>query len=615
MANQAVLSPPRDDTVAHPSINPTGRHTAADFLLAPTHEDDDFEFLAPVRKQVSIKPLIDGVSTYQAMEGAVANATKSIHLAFWIFNPDTPLQSLSLRRGNLSTWGNLLAQAANDGKDVRILLSDFDPILGRDLHRSAWSAYRRLAAATSKLNKSQRENLQVICDRHDAEIGGLIAKKVLEPALKRAVAGLNATTSLDAALQRFRDMPGLWKSIVFVKSSRKFAVAKDPELTLRPAVHHQKLCVIDGALAFCGGLDVNTGRIDTSAHADMLWHDIDCSFGGDLAADVERNFCGRWNRQEPAFRAFVKDCNAAQPGFKIELPRTSPLTFVQQKMPASAGTSFAQLHRTISKNTVFSAVLTAVFSAVPTVVRSDVQDSYKAAIAQAETFVYIENQYVRAPELADWLIQRHGKAPQLQVLVVLPVAPEEVTSPTGPDEITLHGLFLQHEVLARLRREFGKSLGLYSMVSRAPSPHPRKTDSCGSRQIYVHSKCLIVDDRFASIGSANATNRSFRVDSELGVAWFDPERSVSALRSSLWNELLGAPKKMVAWRANDYVREWDKIAQFNARAAPSKRLGFVVPHNPERFKGERSSRVPEKFAELLPELLGPEGSAEATALA
>src|SRR6185503_4709824 len=39
------------------------------------------------------------------------------------------------------------------------------------------------------------------------------------------------------------------------------------------------------------------------------------------------------------------------------------------------------------------------------------------------------------------------------------------------------------------------------------------------RATYIHSKLMIVDDRFLTVGSANLTNRSMELDSELHAAW------------------------------------------------------------------------------------------------
>src|SRR5579863_5121238 len=78
--------------------------------------------------------------------------------------------------------------------------------------------------------------------------------------------------------------------------------------------HHQKTAVIDGRLAFVGGLDLimeNSGeydRWDTKGHPfhsplrlgkdgrmPHSWHDVHVLFEGPAAADVELNFRQRWN--------------------------------------------------------------------------------------------------------------------------------------------------------------------------------------------------------------------------------------------------------------------------------------------------------------------------------
>jgi phosphatidylserine/phosphatidylglycerophosphate/cardiolipin synthase-like enzyme len=62
---------------------------------------------------------------------------------------------------------------------------------------------------------------------------------------------------------------------------------------------------------------------------------------------------------------------------------------------------------------------------------------------------------------------------------------------------------------------------------------------------FIHSKLLAVDDRLLTIGSANLTNRSMSLDSELNVAWEccsadDPlSRSIARVRATLLSEHAG----------------------------------------------------------------------------
>ena len=58
------------------------------------------------------------------------------------------------------------------------------------------------------------------------------------------------------------------------------------------------------------------------------------------------------------------------------------------------------------------------------------------------------------------------------------------------------------------------------------------------REIYIHSKLLLVDDSFFSLGSANLNQRSMAVDSELNLATNDARRAKD-LRQKIWGKLSG----------------------------------------------------------------------------
>jgi phosphatidylserine/phosphatidylglycerophosphate/cardiolipin synthase-like enzyme len=56
------------------------------------------------------------------------------------------------------------------------------------------------------------------------------------------------------------------------------------------------------------------------------------------------------------------------------------------------------------------------------------------------------------------------------------------------------------------------------------------------REIYIHSKLLLVDDGFFTLGSANLNQRSMAVDSEINLATNDA-RHATALRRRIWSQL------------------------------------------------------------------------------
>ncbi len=321
-----------------------------------------------------------------------------------------------------------------------------------------------------------------------------------------------------------------------------------------------------------------------------FWHDLDARIEGAAALDVCRTFIRRWNAEAPVFEAFVKEANKTSPPTPMVLHTAKPdLKLKTAKLP-NPGKAWVQIQRTRSVD--------AMFSAVPKTVQNDIKRGYQQAIRQAQQFIYIENQYVRSLELGEWIIDRAEEAPELRVLIVLPVAPEEVGDTGKGDEITEHGLALQRELFINLRRELKDRVGIYSLIMKAKAPGVSKTETHGSPQIYVHTKLLLVDDRYASIGSANANPRSFYVDTEIAAAWFEPPE-VQKLRLRLWGELLGSPAGMATWKPRDFVKEWNNIAIPNEKTAFNKRQGFVIRHDDTRFPGTKASMIPDEFANVF----------------
>lgn len=234
-----------------------------------------------------------------------------------------------------------------------------------------------------------------------------------------------------------------------------------------------------------------------------------------------------------------------------------------------------QVHRTISRNDLGN---------VPAPTRTDVLEGYLKAIALAERFVYIENQYFRSEALADALIARHRKQKALKTLILLPHVAEELIAGRA-DPISMHGAALQHEVIDRMQKEVGSSLGIFALTNR------------NGEQVYVHSKLLIIDDRYGNIGSANANPRSFLMDTEMNFAWYDPA-TVRRLRLRLWREHLGSQRGLRSWKPNQFVTHWTRIAERNARIAPARREGFVMPFE-NSLSGQRNVLIPDEFAALM----------------
>jgi len=562
-----------------------------DFFLATRDDADDVKFLAPHRVGNKIEPLVDGTAFFTAVEEAMASAKDFIYCAMWNIYPSTPLVSTKVKSSKLKDWQGLFVAMAKKKVKIRILTSDFDPILDNSHHQRAWKAYNQFVS-TAAGAKLTADYFQVFPSMHPASFAAadMVTEYLAKAEIKKTIGALNK-----AKLKGLENTPGLWPYLK--KKGSKLALIDSPSFEISPATYHQKMLVIDGAVGFVGGINVSDFYLATSAHSgNQRTHDIFCRAEGPVVQDVERNFVGRWNDESPRFTSFVKKANAPKlAGKTISVPFSITSLATSKASPGKQGNALAQVHRTVSTGLAGSFPNLTVSTA-----RDDIWRTYEAAISLASEYIYIENQYIRVIGVADAIIKRFKTKPGLQVIVVVPVIPEEVEEGAG-DPLTLHGVYLQHETLTKLQAALGSNLGLYSLVQQAKAPTDKRSQSLssyGSLRIYPHSKVLIVDDVFASIGSANVNPRGFELDGEIDLGWHDTA-SVSAFREQLWKEHLGTAdgSLFATWKVAEYVKEWSAIAKKNTTATATRRQGFIVPHDPDDAKGTKQG-VPDFFAGL-----------------
>ncbi|MGZ8453312.1 MAG: phospholipase D-like domain-containing protein [Candidatus Binatia bacterium] len=141
----------------------------------------------------------------------------------------------------------------------------------------------------------------------------------------------------------------------------------------------------------------------------------------------------------------------------------------------------------------------------------EIRQLFLDAIDAAERLIYIENQYYSSEALSDALIERmrQFRRPRLEIVLVIAKDAEAFL-----EQLSIG--IAQSRIIRRLKAvaaETGHSFGIYYPASIAADGTEVPT--------YIHSKLLLVDDRFLSIGSANMNNRSMGYDTELNVAWDD----------------------------------------------------------------------------------------------
>ena len=273
--------------------------------------------------------------------------------------------------------------------------------------------------------------------------------------------------------------------------------------------HHEKLAVVDGRIAYVGGIDL-TGlagdRRDASGHPPrdgLGWHDAAVRIEGPLVQDVAAHVALRWREVTGEQLQAAAD-------------------------PTPAGDVEAQFVRTVP-NGIYDALPQGDFR---------ILEAYVRALRSARSLVYLENQFLWSPEAVRILEAKLRNPPSddFHVVVLLPARPNN-----GADDT--RG---QLGVLVDADRD-GRFLActLYQPGRR--------------QQVYVHAKIAVVDDRWLAIGSANLNEHSFFNDTEACVITCDA-RLARDTRLRLWREHLEVEEPTFeTWRERADESAYDRL--------------------------------------------------------
>ena len=325
---------------------------------------------------------------------------------------------------------------------------------------------------------------------------------------------------------------------------------------------HQKFSVIDGTTAFIGGVDLTVSadgdfnRWDTPAHrfesADRAtdlgpsphpWHDVHLRVTGPPVADVEHTFLQRW---EEAARPWWKRVSPplkhliafALSGQRVSGQEAAHAEEAGERPPGAgppvAGESArVQVIRTIPALT---------YRFAPAGIYGIAQ-AYTLAVRRAQRFIYLESQYFwlerflsldlgllgwQSHHLRAFLEELAAAAERgVPVALVLPDHPNSGRSVTDSTLVWLRAHAPRAAAEGRLH--------FFTLATAQARPRDRVMRY---RPIYVHAKVGLVDDRWATVGSANLNSRGLSHDAELNLAVLD-QAFARGLRLSLWAEHLG----------------------------------------------------------------------------
>jgi phospholipase D1/2 len=181
----------------------------------------------------------------------------------------------------------------------------------------------------------------------------------------------------------------------------------------------------------------------------------------------------------------------------------------------------------------------------------EVETLFIDSIALAEREIYIENQFLSSPLIADRLAERLRRRPDLQVVMLAPRSPES---------------WIERHTMRNGRIRFWRRVRAAG-GDRVRLLYPAVEQGGRTTDTMIHSKVMVVDDRFLRVGSANMNNRSMGADTECDLAieaQTDRERKdITEIRNRLLGEHCGVAAADVAAflvRHGSLVRAADELS-------------------------------------------------------
>jgi phospholipase D1/2 len=302
---------------------------------------------------------------------------------------------------------------------------------------------------------------------------------------------------------------------------------------------HQKIVVIDGALAFVGGLDLTIRRWDTSAHEANHplrtdpdgkpyppFHDVQCMVDGEAAVSLTELAERRWRAA----------------GCTVE----TSTSVTAERWPASVPVQSRGITVGIARTEIATASQAGV---------NEVARLFEASINTADRFIYIENQFTSANDIARLLAQRMLDVPSLRVLIVTP---------------KMHSSWFESQAMQSGRGGFIEQFVAAGVMERVRFLYPSTRDGEKATAVMVHSKVMIVDDRFLRVGSANLNNRSMGADTECDLAFEATSEAhreyIAGLRRSLIGHFCGVDEREIASNEADLLGFLDHLPEGGAKS-------------------------------------------------
>ncbi|WP_341523099.1 phospholipase D-like domain-containing protein [Pseudomonas sp. G.S.17] len=513
--------------------------------------------------KATYQPLVNGEEAFRAVHLAIAQATKTIDIICWGFQPSM----FFIRNQCVPSIGELLMFKASQGVEVRVLGWEFPLNLAGAAGETNLPGKGKLRILQKELQHSTED--QYAFDKYWYAECAVSGDKALGRDLRRPVfVGRGFSQDERSEIAHWLKYESLDAEI-----STKMRLVQ----RLTPS-HHQKTVLVDyeipeRATGFVMGHNMLDEYWDTDAHSalnrtkqtklapnvgprgDTPRQDISCQLSGPILEHLHHNFASAWHKET---------------GDDLLKKRLAKELGPQLQCSPGALRQMAQLVRTQPQEEIF-----------------EIEQLYLKAVNNARQFIYIENQYFRWPPLADLIkgvADGHGSGGRdpgvhgaLHLFVITNASDDGMGKGTVKTQLMLESLGRADTIpgLTKLRR-------IEQIKKDAPPrPSPDLHDHVGQKElkqwqadldrkikdvedgpivlqaipnlkvhicslvaddspagkdwmpVYIHSKLMIIDDVFTTQGSANINTRSMRVDSEMNIA-HEWASVTEALRRRLW---------------------------------------------------------------------------------
>lgn len=577
----------------------------------------------PIHNNNALQFFMCGKEGFGSIAGDIDKASYSVDLVCWGFDPAMELVRKPGKWGQRGeTFGDLLARKSKQGVKIRLLI-------WKDLIGSTKQGNMIGYISPSLWHTPDGLEKQ----RLDHCIAWWKAIRYGDyPNIEIRTRSVPSSDARHSLAKNFPDMP---------------STLIEKLLTEEVATHHQKPVLIDyehpdpsRAVGYVMGLNSITDYWDSSSHI-FNDHRREADYLQDRAGSVIRKPYRDYaiRVQGEALYSLNQNFSKAWDDVKTELGK--PLVN-GALLGSRAKVSAASLSSSCTVGHRCQIVRTQ-----PQEQDATIWESYQLALSNAIQYIYAENQYFFLPEWAQGIKQirkanqtgyQDGKVvkkdiPVLYVFIVIPNPEErgmvprtyttvaelgagnqfpayqtetervakEINNPPPPSMNYFDGdvaaiaspgpkdIVDNHHLsdIKSIRREL-QQLGIEVLVAMLQSfddsgSSKSKNSEERYREIYIHSKLMLIDDTFTTLGSANLSPRSMAGDSELNLITEDPGFTSNA-RSRVWGNLAGGDlsggggsRDEIAKAHKKWKDRMDKNYGGKSNSQAFEKGSFVVP--------------------------------------